>query len=175
MMKIIVVALILCVAVAGARDDEPGRVLAESDFLWDSDGWGVSDEAPDGITHVSKMVKAGDGGPELWHFVAPDKFLGNMRDAVGTSPDCPPPPPPPPPVCDDRSICSAPVSVCVGGTLLNLTGPDGVRFVQYGGALFFRHGFYEYDSKVTPESHTQITQQSCVPPAAAQHPRELVD
>jgi hypothetical protein len=108
MTKTVTLALILCVTVklTGARDDEPGRVLAESDFLWDSDGWGVSDEAPDGITHVSKMVKAGDGGPELWHFVAPDKFLGNMRDAVGIWPDCSPSPPfplSPPRVCSSAT------------------------------------------------------------------------
>ena len=158
MTKSITLALILCVTVklTGARDDEPGRVLAESDFLWDSDGWGVSDEAPDGITHVSKMVKAGDGGPELWHFVAPDKFLGNMRDAVGIWPDCSPSPPFPlsPPVdvhlqpllSSQWRITSLPILTdCFFYS-------RGVCRVQYGGALFFRHGFYEYDSQVTPEN-----------------------
>lgn len=86
------VVLLLCEAGAVVGAEEGDRLLAESDFLWDGDGWEVCEGAPDRISHVSKMVKAGDGGPELWHFVAPDKFLGNMRDAVSDpAHSCPPP------------------------------------------------------------------------------------
>jgi hypothetical protein len=65
---------------SSVESSSEGRVLAESNFLWDDEGWTLN--GLDGLTHVSKMIKATDHGPQLWYFVAPEKFLGNKRQAV---------------------------------------------------------------------------------------------
>jgi hypothetical protein len=59
-----------------------GRILAESSFLWEDEGWTL--HGIQGLTHVSKMVKASDDGLQLWYFVAPERFLGNKRQAVSS-------------------------------------------------------------------------------------------
>ena len=69
-------------ALAAAGD---ARVLAESDFAWDMDGWEVEGAGARDVAHMSKMVKAGDDGPDTWYFVAPLKFMGAKRDAYGGS------------------------------------------------------------------------------------------
>ena len=67
----------LCAAATGEE-----HVLAESDFLWDVDGWTTSGAA-EGFQHGQRMIKASDKGAETWHFVAPAKFLGAKRAAYG--------------------------------------------------------------------------------------------
>jgi len=57
-------------------------VLAESDFLWDVDGWTTRGSA-ENFQHGQKMIKASDSGPDTWFFVAPGKFLGAKRAAYG--------------------------------------------------------------------------------------------
>lgn len=66
---------------AGAEVVEE-TVLAESDFLWDVDGWTIRGAA-ENFQHGQKMIKAADKGPDTWYFVAPGKFLGAKRAAYG--------------------------------------------------------------------------------------------
>ena len=80
----IILAAGLSCASAGA-DDAAGRVLAESDFSWDMDGWEVHGEGARDEAHMSKMIKAGDNGSDEWYFVAPHKFTGSKREAYGGS------------------------------------------------------------------------------------------
>jgi hypothetical protein len=81
----IILAAGLSCASAGA-DDAAGRVLAESDFSFDMDGWEVDGDAgARDAAHMSKMIKAGDDGADEWYFVAPHKFTGSKREAYGGS------------------------------------------------------------------------------------------
>ena len=61
---------------------EGETVLAESDFLWDVDGWTTRGDA-ENFQHGQRMIKASDTGPAIWYFVAPSKFLGAKRAAYG--------------------------------------------------------------------------------------------
>mmetsp|Transcript_33084 Transcript_33084/g.68284 ORF Transcript_33084/g.68284 Transcript_33084/m.68284 type:complete len:264 (+) Transcript_33084:191-982(+) len=77
---------ILNVVVIASQDNfdaqaaaEP-NLLAESDFLWDNDGWTVAGN-PNGLLHGSKMIKAADSDASIWYFVAPSKFVGAKRAA----------------------------------------------------------------------------------------------
>mmetsp|Transcript_20486 Transcript_20486/g.48698 ORF Transcript_20486/g.48698 Transcript_20486/m.48698 type:complete len:253 (+) Transcript_20486:236-994(+) len=79
---------LLGVALVSGQDSPPedalGRsdpnVLAESDFLWDDDGWKLEGN-PNGLLHGSKMIKAADDDASTWYFVAPSKFVGAKRAA----------------------------------------------------------------------------------------------
>ena len=71
----------LVLAPRGAAAEEE-TVLAESDFLWDVDGWTTRGEA-ENFQHGQRMIKAADAGPAAWYFVAPSKFLGAKRAAYG--------------------------------------------------------------------------------------------
>ena len=78
--------LLLAAAGAGAAADgasAAARVLAESDFAWDMDGWSVEGDGVRDVAHMSKMIKAGDNGADAWFFVAPHKFTGSKREAYG--------------------------------------------------------------------------------------------
>ena len=98
--KLLGVALLLvslaCAVVSESDDAEirgletavVPRILAESDFSWDTDGWLVeggqgATQPPRDFAHMGKMIKAGDSGEETWYFVAPQKFIGAKRDAYG--------------------------------------------------------------------------------------------
>ena len=70
-------------AVAEEEGNPAGEViLAESDFMWDVDGW-TTRGAAENFQHGQKMIKASDTGPATWYFVAPSKFLGAKRAAYG--------------------------------------------------------------------------------------------
>jgi hypothetical protein len=70
-------------AVAEEEGNPAGEViLAESDFMWDVDGW-TTRGAAENFQHGQKMIKASDKGPDTWYFVAPSKFLGAKRAAYG--------------------------------------------------------------------------------------------
>ena len=70
-------------AVAEEEGSPAGEViLAESDFMWDVDGW-TTRGAAENFQHGQKMIKASDTGPATWYFVAPSKFLGAKRAAYG--------------------------------------------------------------------------------------------
>ena len=71
----------LVIAPRGAAAEEE-TVLAESDFLWDVDGW-TTRGAAENFQHGQRMIKAADAGPATWFFVAPSKFLGAKRAAYG--------------------------------------------------------------------------------------------
>ena len=71
----------LVLAPRGAAAEEE-TVLAESDFLWDVDGWTTRGDA-ENFQHGQRMIKAADAGPAMWYFVAPSKFLGAKRAAYG--------------------------------------------------------------------------------------------
>jgi len=79
---LVVVALVLVVVPPVAGEDSEETVLAESDFLWDVDGW-TTRGAAENFQHGQKMIKASDAGPVNWFFVAPGKFLGAKRAAYG--------------------------------------------------------------------------------------------
>jgi hypothetical protein len=65
-----------------AAETAEETILAESDFLWDVDGW-TTRGAAENFQHGQKMIKAADTGPDMWYFVAPGKFLGAKRAAYG--------------------------------------------------------------------------------------------
>lgn len=72
-----------CLESAGGESaGEGSRVLAESDFLWDVDGWTLHGNDA-GLQHGSKMIKGADNDTSIWYFVAPSKFLGAQRAAYG--------------------------------------------------------------------------------------------
>jgi hypothetical protein len=72
-----------CVGAVRDAAEIPGAILAESDFSWDLDGWGVEGDGARDLAHMTKLIKAGDSGAEMWYFVAPSKFVGAKRDAYG--------------------------------------------------------------------------------------------
>ncbi len=72
----------LALAPHAAAETIEETILAESDFLWDVDGW-TTRGAAENFQHGQKMIKAADKGPDMWYFVAPGKFLGAKRAAYG--------------------------------------------------------------------------------------------
>lgn len=75
-------ALLLVFGSVAAEEGGGSRVLAESDFLWDVDGWTLHGNDA-GLHHGSKMIKAADNDTSIWYYVAPAKFLGSKRAAYG--------------------------------------------------------------------------------------------
>ena len=80
-------ALVVVLVALGSVDTAEGEgqgshVLAESDFLWDVDGWTLHGNDA-GLHHGSKMIKAADNDTSIWYYVAPAKFLGSKRAAYG--------------------------------------------------------------------------------------------
>lgn len=80
--RCVLVFFALAFASRAAAQASEATVLAESDFLWDVDGWTTRGPA-ENFQHGQKMIKASDKGPDVWHFVAPEKFLGAKRAAYG--------------------------------------------------------------------------------------------
>ena len=85
-LNVLVLVAILAAGVVSSASLEgaaEAKILAESDFAWDMDGWTVEGDGVRDAAHMSKMIKAGDNGADSWYFVAPHKFTGAKREAYG--------------------------------------------------------------------------------------------
>jgi len=65
-----------------------GHVAADivSEFVWDTDDWKLEGDNATTLAHSPKMIKASDSGDKTdstWFFVAPQKFLGDRKRALG--------------------------------------------------------------------------------------------
>lgn len=71
-----VVSLIIVSSGSAAEEEDDGKVVAESQFYFDMEGWSTKGKCED-LAHEAKMVRGSDKGKGMWFYAAPSKFLGN--------------------------------------------------------------------------------------------------